>query len=532
MSLETYNSKRSFSKTPEPTGGQPDNSKLQFVVQKHAASHLHYDFRLEVRGVLISWAVPKGPSMKAGENRLAMQTEDHPFDYLHFEGIIPKGQYGGGTVIVWDAGTFETTLIKDKDKKAQEHSLLSQYYKGKITFTLHGTKLKGKFEISRAKDKDEKSWYLVKQPDRYVLKSDIIKKDMSALSGRTIEQVAEDPNAAAWQSNRTGKPEKSAKSESDLSDVPGAVKAPMPNNLAPMECRLIQKPFNEPGWIYELKLDGYRVLSWCKNGEVKLQSRGGLNYTKDYEVLLTPLKSLGKDFIIDGEIVVLNENGHPDFDALQRYRRNKAAAQLVYYVFDLVWLDGYDLMGVKLENRRKILRELVRESDYIRFSEDLKEGFLMFDVIKESGLEGIIYKAKDSLYQPGKRGNYWLKLPTSIQQEFVIGGWTESGSGHAFRSLVFGAYENGSLTYIGHAGHGFKDEDRKGILNRLKKLEVIENPFVNEVDTDTPVHFVNQSWSLTYSLRPGPLPKRSGNQRYFLDLGMTSQLKQSPARCR
>src|SRR4051812_27716905 len=202
MSLEEYKQKRKFDKTPEPTGGTGDENAIRFVVQKHAASHLHYDFRLELKGVLKSWAVPKGPSMNPEDKRLAMLTEDHPINYIDFEGIIPKGQYGGGTVIVWDQGTYTTPEIKQTDKKSQEHSVMSQYFKGAILFTLNGQKLKGKFAIIKAGERDEKSWYLIKVKDKFATTSDITKKDKSVISGLTIEEMSASPEAKKWQSNR------------------------------------------------------------------------------------------------------------------------------------------------------------------------------------------------------------------------------------------------------------------------------------------------------------------------------------------
>ena len=206
MSLQQYNQKRKFDKTPEPTGGKPTDNKLHFVVQKHHASHLHYDFRLELKGILKSWAVPKGLSMNSSDSRLAMLVEDHPWDYRNFEGIIPSG-YGAGTVIVWDEGAYETTEIKEKNKKAQEHSVMSQFWKGQIKFTLHGHKLKGAFQMVRAKDKGDNAWYVIKLEDKYASKEDVTKNDKSVLSKITLEQVAADPERE-WQSHKPGKKEK------------------------------------------------------------------------------------------------------------------------------------------------------------------------------------------------------------------------------------------------------------------------------------------------------------------------------------
>jgi bifunctional non-homologous end joining protein LigD len=262
MGLEEYKKKRSFNKTPEPTGGKTSDNELRFVVQKHAASHLHYDFRLELHGVLKSWAVPKGPSLNPDNRRLAMQTEDHPYDYKNFEGLIPKGQYGGGTVIIWDEGTYETTVIKEKDKKAQEHSLNSQFYKGEMRISLNGHKLKGKFALIKDSSKGDNSWYLIKVKDSYAGTTDVTSNDKSVVSGLTIAEMTENPKAKKWQSNRANK-EEVAKGSAELEQelLKQGVKSSMPQKVEPMNCTLIKEPFNDSAWTYELKLDGYRIIA-------------------------------------------------------------------------------------------------------------------------------------------------------------------------------------------------------------------------------------------------------------------------------
>src|SRR4051794_19181722 len=262
MPLEEYKKKRSFNKTPEPTGGKASDNELKFVVQKHAASHLHYDFRLELKGVLKSWAVPKGPSLNPEDRRLAMLTEDHPFDYKDFEGIIPKGQYGGGTVILWDEGTFETPAIPEKDKKSQEHALTGQFYKGEMLVTLHGHKLKGKFAIIKDLAKGDNSWYLIKVKDAHAAKTDITRKDKSVVSGLSIEQMAANANAKKWQSNRTNTAgAEEGNGELDQSLLQKGTRKPIPQKVEPMNCTLIKEPFNDNEWIYEVKLDGYRIIT-------------------------------------------------------------------------------------------------------------------------------------------------------------------------------------------------------------------------------------------------------------------------------
>ncbi|HEY1006857.1 MAG TPA: DNA polymerase ligase N-terminal domain-containing protein, partial [Sphingobacteriaceae bacterium] len=273
VTLDEYRKKRTFSDTPEPTGGVPGTGSLQFVIQKHHASHLHYDLRLELKGVLKSWAVPKGPSMNPDDHRLAQAVEDHPFDYKDFEGIIPEGQYGAGTVIIWDRGTYEPDQ-KFATKKEKEHFLMSSYYKGRLVVRLEGTRLKGKFELVRKPERGENAWILSKVADRYNRKGDILKKDTSVVSGLTLEQVAADPRAARWQSNRSGK--------TDEPDTFGRLvrqgkKKRDPGPEEPMFATLVPQPFDDEDWLYEVKFDGYRVQACAAGGSFRLYSRGLLD---------------------------------------------------------------------------------------------------------------------------------------------------------------------------------------------------------------------------------------------------------------
>lgn len=489
MPLEEYKKKRTFSKTPEPTGGNSTESELLFVVQKHAASHLHYDFRLELKGVLKSWAVPKGPSMDPDVKRLAMLVEDHPYDYKDFEGIIPKGQYGGGTVMVWDQGTFETPEVDKNDKKAQEHSLTGQFYKGGLLFTLNGKKLRGKFALVKDDSKEDNSWYLIKLKDKYASKKDITAEDRSVVTGRTIEEIAADPGVKKWQSNRV---EKIDSNEVETSEtfrqlLEKGKKAKMPAKIEPMQCTLIKEPFTDPGWLYEVKLDGYRIIAAKKGNNVTLISRGGQNYTKYYPVVCGAVQDVQYDAVIDGEVVVLDEKGRPNFDLLQKYQGDRP---IVYYCFDILWLDGYDVTGLTVTERKSLLAQVLSQNDVVKYSEDFEDGELLFDQIKQMELEGIVAKRKESTYQQGKRGKDWLKLPTEIRQEFVIGGWTESKSGRPFRSIMFGAYDNGEFKFVGHSGSGFKDAVMKELFDKLKPLEIKTKPFADEPDYETTPHWV------------------------------------------
>jgi bifunctional non-homologous end joining protein LigD len=479
--LDTYKAKRNLKKTAEPAGGTPAPDKLLFVVQKHDASHLHYDFRLEVKGVLKSWAVPRGPSMNPEERRLAMPVEDHPYDYKDFEGIIPKGQYGGGTVIVWDEGWYEpATEEKLKDKAAKEHWMMSNYYKNALKITLHGHKLKGDFILIKFRDdKYEGGWRLIKADDGYVTKTDILLKDRSVKSKLTIAGMAKKENVAVWESDR-----ETAIEESSHPDIPdlkaNGVRKAMPKSVKPMLCTLTKEVVADEDYIYEVKWDGYRIISYIDNGKVRMDSRSSLDYTKKYPAVVKALKELGHDAVLDGEVVVFNGEGKPDFDALQTF--NGHNTPINYCVFDLLWLDGYHLMGLPLTDRKAMLKQLIEGNEVLRFSESFDDGEKLYQQALDLDLEGIVAKRKGSYYVPDARDNNWLKTPTRKRQEFVIGGWAESDKVRSFRSLLFGAYNSkGELEWIGRSGGGYKEKDMPGILARLQKLELDKTPFINKV---------------------------------------------------
>jgi len=501
MALKEYKQKRSQNKTPEPFGGSPKEDKLQFVVQKHAASHLHYDFRLEVKGVLKSWAIPKGPSTDPAVKHLAMLVEDHPYDYKDFEGIIPHGQYGGGTVIIWDQGTYEP-LDAAGTKAEQEKIMIKSFYSGSIKIRMHGKKLKGEFALVRTEGRGENAWLLIKHRDEYARPDDITAKDKSVVSKKTIEQVAKDKRAAVWNGNRVEKgdavkadeapsadeiPENDA--ETGIQDISSAYvqkliksgkKQAMPGEIAPMLCTLTKEPIDDRGYLYEIKWDGYRIISHVKNGKVTMNSRSAKDYTARYPVIVKALQDLGHDAVIDGEVVVFNNEGIPDFDALQLY--NGHETDIYYCVFDLLWLDGYNLMQLPLETRKYILESLVTNLPVFRLSESFSNGPALYKEIQARNLEGIVAKIKDSPYVPDQRGNAWLKTPTRKRQEFVIGGWAESDKARSFRSLLFGAYNaEGELEWIGRSGVGYKESEMPGILTQLQSLETASSPFVNKV---------------------------------------------------
>jgi bifunctional non-homologous end joining protein LigD len=439
MGLTTYKKKRSFSKTPEPTGGEASGNALRFVVQKHDASHLHYDFRLEMKGVLKSWAVPKGPSTDPTIKRLAMMVEDHPYDYRSFEGIIPKGQYGAGTVIVWDEGTYEPAEEKFDDKTQMEKYLLHQLRKGKLVFTLHGQKLKGDYALVKSSYQGESSWLLMKVKDKYAKTTDITKKDKSVISGKTIAQV-EKAAENVWQSNRSNGTPKKAKTKTTQrvkKATPGATrgkKQKMPAGITPMLATLVDKPFDAEGWSYEIKWDGYRALAFLDKGKVHLSSRNRKSFDEKFYPVHKALQELKLSAVLDGEIIVAGKGGLSNFNDLQNWR-SEADGELKFYVFDLLWYEGYSLMD--LPQRIEKLQEILPEHPLVHISQSFQStGTEFFNVARKMELEGIMAKKDDSLYTPGIRTKEWLKIKISKRHEVVIGGYTRNeGSAKTFSSL-------------------------------------------------------------------------------------------------
>ncbi|TXJ29277.1 MAG: DNA ligase D [Chitinophagaceae bacterium] len=498
MALATYRKKRSFSHTPEPSGGKPTGQQLRFVVQKHDASRLHYDFRLEMDGVLKSWAVPKGPSTDPSVKRLAMMVEDHPYDYRNFEGIIPKGQYGGGTVIVWDEGVYEPAEGKFSDKRSQEKNLLSQLRKGKILFILKGKKLKGEYALVKSSYQGENSWLLMKVKDKYARITDITKKARSVISGKTIAEMEKKPDKVYSQKDvsprATASPKKKTarKKASVKRKKPTAGKrSPFPSYTTPMLATLVDKPFDEPGWTYEIKWDGYRALAFMNGKKTSLISRNNKSFSERFYPVFEAIKQWGLHAVVDGEIVVINDKGVADFGSLQNWR-SEADGSLFYYVFDILWLNGYDLTGLPLQERREILKSnLPKEEGIIRMSESFDTS--AEDLLKAAGkmgIEGIMAKKAESLYTPGIRTREWLKIKTNLRHEVVIGGYTRNeGTSKAFSSLLVGVFENGKLQYTGKIGTGFNQEQQQKMIRLFKPLVTKKSPFNTEPDVNKPSRF-------------------------------------------
>lgn len=443
MSLSEYKNKRSFSKTPEPAGTKPRREKSQknellFVVQKHHASHLHYDFRLELKGALKSWAVPKGPSMNPDDKRLAMLVEDHPFDYKDFEGVIPQGNYGAGTVIIWDQGTYEPAE-KANTKAEKEKLLLKGFYGGSLKIRLKGKKLKGEFVLVKSENRGDNSWLLMKKKDEQAANIDISKKDRSVVSGKTLQQVAGDKKSQQWISNRTssgkqkGPEEQKKENEKEkkrfpppdnnkdfdeltaeiLSRLKTKKRTPVPKDVSPMLATLVNEPFDKPEWIYEVNWDGHRALAYLNKGKVELRSRDNDSFNKQFYPVHAALKEWPIKAVVDGEIVVVDENGISAFSKLEEWK-SVEDGQLEFYVFDILWLNGINLMDMPLLERRRILEQLVPDNEIIRFSESFAaNGKEFFKSAEKLGIEGILAKRADSIYQPGVRTKEWLKIKTS-----------------------------------------------------------------------------------------------------------------------
>ncbi|MFZ0798915.1 MAG: non-homologous end-joining DNA ligase [Terriglobales bacterium] len=605
MSLDEYKRKRRFEETPEPRPRLEKQSRHRFVVQRHAATRLHYDFRLEMEGVLKSWAVPKGPSLDPADKRLAMQVEDHPVSYFDFEGTIPKGNYGGGTVMVWDTGTWEPLSpvpVNGEYVPGTEKEAAAMLAKGDLKFRLKGKRLKGDFALVHIKGRSGSKgneWLLIKKKDDHVVAGFDINEaayDTSILTDRTMAQIAGDEGSAEWTSSRPAsrgkvkaawladaiaradkkrktltkegaeeKPHFSktarsgaaatagkksegprqaartvahAKKSSDdtaSNDVPskskskkssanltssvvkalaGAEQRPMPSVIHPMLATTTAKAFDNPDWLFEIKWDGYRAVAFIENGRVRLVSRNQNDLTKQFpELESLPQFVKAERAILDGEIVALDEEGRPSFSLMQqrtgfqpgkRRPQRREGVPVIYYAFDLLYLDGFDLRRVALEQRKQLLQERIvaggdGESDVIHFSDHYAEkGLDLFAAARQRGLEGIVAKKRSSAYHE-KRSSDWLKIKITQRQECVVGGYTDpEGSREYFGALVLGLYPSaslragsqGRLIHVGQVGTGFDQKTLKEVFARLQPLKTKQNPFYGEIGGLRKVQFV------------------------------------------
>jgi bifunctional non-homologous end joining protein LigD len=575
MSLDEYKRKRRFEETPEPPPKLEKQSRRRFVVQRHDATRLHYDFRLEMEGVLKSWAVPKGPSLDPADKRLAMQVEDHPVSYYDFEGTIPQGNYGGGTVMVWDAGTWEPLSpvpVNGEYVPGTEKEAAAMLVKGDLKFRLKGKRLNGDFALVHIKGRagsKGNEWLLIKKKDdRVVAGFDIDAYDTSILTDRTMAQIAGDQGSAEWKSSRpatrgrvkaawladaiarvdskrkavtaesaenaekgNGKnqrraarspshanapdiaPEnaksKSRRKKSSANSASSAVNAlagaeqkPMPTVIHPMLATSASKAFNDPDWLFEIKWDGYRAVAFIEDGQVRLVSRNQNDLTAQFpELKSLPQFVKVQRAILDGEIVALDDEGRPSFSLMQqrtgfqpgkRRLPRREGVPVVYYAFDLLYLDGLDLRRVALDERKRLLQEKIVAGGVIQFSDHYAEkGLDLFEAAKRRGLEGIVAKKRGSAYEE-KRSTNWLKIKITQRQECVIGGYTDpEGSREYFGALVLGLYDpRGRLIHVGQAGTGFDQKTLKEIFAGLQPLKTKQNPFYGEIGGLRKVQFV------------------------------------------
>jgi bifunctional non-homologous end joining protein LigD len=639
MALEEYSRKRRFNQTPEPPAKLARDSRHRFVVQKHRASHLHYDFRLEMQGVLKSWAVPKGPSLDPADKRLAMHVEDHPVEYIDFEGIIPPGNYGAGTVMVWDQGTWEPSPpagVTPPANAAQADELAAAMLeKGDLKFRLHGSKLNGEFVLAKMRSRRPGSkgteWLLIKHRDSAAVAGyDIEQVDPSVLTGRSLSEIAADAASPEWSSSRpAARAEKSqagknawladsiaardrqqallaasrrrpaaAKSKSSpahksatqpvrkaqvsrekptpsrtarraspktpaqksasgkpsarrarktsssakarktsppakvqpddhhLASLKGVVRQPMPSSIRPMLATLVDAPFNSREWLYEVKWDGFRALAFVEQPgspataavavagveapgspavaaakSLRLVSRNQNDLTGVYpELSLIPSCVRARSAILDGEIVALDDEGRSSFSLMQqrtgsasgprRLRVSCGDIPIHYYVFDLLYLDGYSLLRVELKQRKELLRHVLAENERVHYSEHFDDGIQLYRAAREHELEGIIAKRSSSCYVTG-RSRDWLKIKLTHEQDCVIGGYTDPrGSRQHFGSLVLGLYEGGRLIHVGQAGSGFNARTQQQVWKLLEARKSATNPFATSVEATRAVHSV------------------------------------------
>jgi bifunctional non-homologous end joining protein LigD len=573
MPLEEYKRKRSFEHTPEPPPKLDAKKGFRFVVQKHRATRLHYDFRLEMEGVLKSWAVPKGPSLDPADKRLAMQVEDHPVSYFHFEGIIPPNNYGAGTVQVWDTGTWEP-LQEDysdhpRNRSEREKQASAMLAKGDLKFRLHGQKLKGDFVLAKMRSRRPGSkgteWLLIKKRDDEAVGGyDIDKYDSSVLTGRSIADIAGDSGSAEWHSrpaaregagaknawladavakhdrlvaeerasekkNAKGTPKTAAtspngkpqtkkaaiaerstasskkKDEFELDELKGAVRESMPRQIHPMLATSVEDAFDNDDWLFEIKWDGYRsVIFFGEDGKQSLRmvSRNQNDQTNEFRELHVIAAQLNcRNCILDGEMVAVDENGQASFSLIQqrsglslegKRRSPDRGVFIMYYAFDLLYLNGYSLLRVDLEKRKELLANVVRPDERLRVSEHfIGKGKALLEAARQQKIEGIVAKRRKSSYIQ-KRSSDWLKIKITQRQECVIGGYTDPrGSRENFGSLVLGLYDKqGRLIPVGQAGSGFTHASHESMWEKLHQLETKQNPFFGKIDSPRQVHFV------------------------------------------
>jgi bifunctional non-homologous end joining protein LigD len=488
--LERYAAKRTFTRTPEPPAqaAPPRTGPLMFVVQKHAARRLHYDFRLELDGVLKSWAVPKGPSLDPADKRMAVEVEDHPFDYASFEGVIPAKQYGAGNVIVWDCGVYspdEDEQYSFGDRAAAEARARAALAAGKLGFQLRGEKLKGSFALVRTAA-SPKQWLLIKHRDRFAQANDVLARAASVLCGARLEELVPQEPPARLPAQRL---------------APYGPHESFPKKLQPMLAEAGDGARSDPQWAYEPKLDGYRVLAFVQGGQARLQSRRGLELTPHFPELAAELAAqAGADLILDGEIVALDASGRPSFNALQNRAQLKSAAQIgaaqrdtpvVLVCFDLLHFAGLNLRGAPYRDRRRYLAQCLLPGAHLQLVHASDKAEELYRAALGSGFEGLMAKRLDSPYLAGKRSRAWLKIKAAQSAEFLIGGYTRGkGAREPLGALLLGYREGRSLRYAGHVGSGLDEQIIATLLERGAQLKRRDSPFALEPPLHRPTQWL------------------------------------------
>lgn len=441
MSLEDYKKKRKFDKTPEPKGEIGEEGQRRFVIQRHQATRLHYDLRLEMDGVLKSWAVPKGPSQNPEDKRLAIQTEDHPVKYLTFHGTIPKGNYGAGVMDIWDEGTYNVMESKGTSNP------VAQIHKGDLKIEFFGNKIKGKFALVHTQRGEQKNqWLLIKKKD-----------DFSTDLEYDAEIFVEE-----------GKKNAQIRKSLNLDEY-----------VKPMLATAAKEIFKDPDWVFELKWDGYRVLANINDGEVDIYSRNGISYNSKFASVKKALEHIPHNCILDGEVIVVNKEGKNDFQKLQKYDPKTTKGQLQYQVFDLLHLNEMDTISLPLVERKSLLPEILEGLENVFYCDHIEGmGPTLYKRAVEAGMEGVVAKKADSTYVPGYRSENWLKIKDVNTEEAIICGYTDSKTGgNVFGSIILGMYKDGILTYVGNCGSGFSTTEQKMLLKKFDKLKVDKRPF-------------------------------------------------------
>ena len=475
--LDRYAAKRTFTRTPEPPAKAAGarHGPLLFVVQKHAARRLHYDFRLELDGVLKSWAVPKGPSLDPADKRMAVEVEDHPFEYASFEGVIPEKQYGAGKVIVWDCGVYspdEGQQYAFADRAAAEARLRAELAAGKLSFFLCGEKLKGSFTLVRTRTTNQ--WLLIKHKDRFAQANDVLARNLSVLSGASLDELT---------------PAKPPLRLEAAQLAPSGAAEDFPAHLAPMLAESGDGAHSDPRWRYEPKLDGYRVIAFVTGDRVRLSSRRGLDLTPFFpEIALELAAHPAGQMVLDGEIVALGSDRRPSFNALQNRAQLKSAAEIaaaqraspvVLVCFDLLHFAGLNLRAAPYRDRHRYLSQCLLPGAHLQLVHSSADAEQLYAAALEHGFEGIVAKRLDSPYREGRRSGDWLKLKETHSGEFLIGGYTRGNGARApLGALLLGYREGKALRYAGHVGSGLDEASIAALLERSAKLKRADSPFV------------------------------------------------------